>query len=128
MHVGARYYDPKIGRFATRDTFLDQKPYLYCEGDPVNAVDPSGHQVPPKIKIVWTQFPFLGLLPIPIPDIPRKHIPLGSIVVKVGHDDKGDNGSIEIGIGNGKISIGGGHGRKTTTTFTFTFQFGSKPN
>jgi RHS repeat-associated protein len=43
MHVGARYYDAQVGRFTSRDTFLDQKPYLYCEHDPVNAVDPSGH-------------------------------------------------------------------------------------
>ena len=28
-HVGARYYDAQVGRFISRDTFLDQKPYLY---------------------------------------------------------------------------------------------------
>jgi len=33
------------GAFTTRDTYLDQKPYLYCEHDPVNAVDPSGHDI-----------------------------------------------------------------------------------
>ncbi len=43
MHVGARYYDPQVGRFITRDTVLSEHPYLYCEHDPVNAVDPSGH-------------------------------------------------------------------------------------
>jgi RHS repeat-associated protein len=43
MHVGARYYDAQVGRFITRDTQLDQKPYLYCEHDPVNGLDPSGH-------------------------------------------------------------------------------------
>jgi RHS repeat-associated protein len=31
MHVGARYYDAQVGRFITRDTYLDQHPYLYCE-------------------------------------------------------------------------------------------------
>ena len=41
---GCRYYDPQTGTFTSRDTYLDQKPYLYCEHDPVNAVDPSGHQ------------------------------------------------------------------------------------
>jgi len=41
--VGCRYYDPQLGAFTSRDTQLDQKPYLYCEHDPVNAVDPSGH-------------------------------------------------------------------------------------
>jgi len=43
-HVGARYYDALVGRFTSRDTYLDQKPYLYCEHDPVNGLDPSGHQ------------------------------------------------------------------------------------
>jgi RHS repeat-associated protein len=41
--VGCRYYDPQVGSFTTRDTCLDQKPYLYCEHDPVNYLDPSGH-------------------------------------------------------------------------------------
>jgi RHS repeat-associated protein len=43
VKVGARYYDPQVGSFTTRDTYLNQKPCLYCEHDPVNGVDPSGH-------------------------------------------------------------------------------------
>jgi len=48
MLVAARYYDAQVGRFISRDTYLDQHPYLYCDHDPVNAVDlnavdPSGH-------------------------------------------------------------------------------------
>jgi RHS repeat-associated protein len=43
-HVGARYYDATVGRFITRDNYIDQKPYTYCEGDPVNSLDPSGHK------------------------------------------------------------------------------------
>jgi hypothetical protein len=42
LHVGARYYDPTTGRFTTRDSLLTEHPYVYCDGDPVNAVDPSG--------------------------------------------------------------------------------------
>jgi RHS repeat-associated protein len=42
-YVGARYYDAQVDPFITRDTYLDQKPYLYCEHDPVNSLDPSGH-------------------------------------------------------------------------------------
>ena len=41
--VGCRSYDAQVGRFITRDTDLDQKPYAYCDGDPINSVDPSGH-------------------------------------------------------------------------------------
>ncbi len=43
MLVGARYYDAQAGSFISRDTDLDQKPYGYCDADPVNATDPDGH-------------------------------------------------------------------------------------
>ncbi|MDE2127288.1 MAG: hypothetical protein KGJ62_11930 [Armatimonadetes bacterium] len=42
LHVGARYYDPQVGRFASRDSMLDQIPYAYCGGEPNDFVDPSG--------------------------------------------------------------------------------------
>jgi hypothetical protein len=29
----------------SRDSYLDQKPYNYCESDPVNTLDPSGHDL-----------------------------------------------------------------------------------
>ncbi len=41
--MGARYYDATYGRFLTRDTELSQSPYAYCDSDPVNFSDPSGH-------------------------------------------------------------------------------------
>ena len=49
-HLRARDYDPKIGRFVSRDSFegvrnnpITLNPYLYAHADPVNGVDPSGH-------------------------------------------------------------------------------------
>ncbi|MCS6861583.1 MAG: RHS repeat-associated core domain-containing protein [Abditibacteriales bacterium] len=60
MHVGARYYDPLVGRFISADTYLGEiiRPqslnrYNYCEGDPVNYVDPTGHQRKPKEWWDW---------------------------------------------------------------------------
>ncbi|MDW8321235.1 MAG: RHS repeat-associated core domain-containing protein [Armatimonadota bacterium] len=44
LHVGARYYDPQVGRFLSRDAVLSEHPYLYGEHEPVNRVDPSGHE------------------------------------------------------------------------------------
>jgi len=41
--VGDRYYDPALMCFLTRDTELGQLPYTYCDGDPVNHIDPTGH-------------------------------------------------------------------------------------
>ncbi|MBF0593332.1 MAG: RHS repeat-associated core domain-containing protein [Candidatus Omnitrophica bacterium] len=50
MYYGARYYNPRLGRFITPDTIV-QAPsnpqtlnrYTYCNNNPVNLVDPSGH-------------------------------------------------------------------------------------
>lgn len=44
-HVRARYYDLQVGRFLSRDPVLSEHPYLYCEDDPVHAVDPSGYKI-----------------------------------------------------------------------------------
>ena len=48
--VGCRSYDAQVGRFITRDTYLDQKPYAYCDSDPISATDPSGHD--PRMNTV----------------------------------------------------------------------------
>ena len=51
VYLRARYYQPAVGRFLTRDTYTgeDNEPlslhlYTYCENDGMNAVDPSGHK------------------------------------------------------------------------------------
>ncbi len=49
-YYGARYYDPLLGKFITPDTIV-QAPsnpqtlnrYAYCNNNPINNVDPSGH-------------------------------------------------------------------------------------
>ncbi|WP_414932533.1 RHS repeat-associated core domain-containing protein [Streptomyces chrestomyceticus] len=42
-HLGARYYDPSVGRFTQPDPSGQEKnPYLYAEGDPVKRIDPGG--------------------------------------------------------------------------------------
>jgi len=42
LHVEARYDDLHVGRFLSRDAVLSEHPYLYCQHEPVNYVDPSG--------------------------------------------------------------------------------------
>ena len=39
----ARYYSPDLMRFINRDTYDLSNRYAYCEGNPINKVDPSGH-------------------------------------------------------------------------------------
>jgi RHS repeat-associated protein len=44
-HMGARDYDPAVGRWTSKDPIRfagGTNLYVYCEGDPVNAVDISG--------------------------------------------------------------------------------------
>ena len=50
IYLRARYYQPEMGRFLTRDTYTGEEDepqslhlYAYCENDGVNMVDPSGH-------------------------------------------------------------------------------------
>jgi RHS repeat-associated protein len=59
MHVGARYYDPLVGRFISADTYLGEvgnpqslNRYGYVENNPVNAVDPTGH-IPQWLENAW---------------------------------------------------------------------------
>ena len=46
----ARFYDPENGRFVSQDSYRGEQTepgtwhlYAYCANDPVNFVDPSGH-------------------------------------------------------------------------------------
>ena len=51
-YVRARYYDPSLSSFISKDTYLGNiyKPtttnrYAYCSGDPVNNMDLDGHKI-----------------------------------------------------------------------------------
>jgi RHS repeat-associated protein len=47
-YMNARYYEPETGRFISQDTYRGKGEsfwhlYAYCNGDPVNNTDPTGH-------------------------------------------------------------------------------------
>ena len=49
-YLRARYYDPAVGRFISRDSYegsitnpLSLNPYTYVENNPLGNIDPSGH-------------------------------------------------------------------------------------
>ena len=49
IYFGARYYDPTVGRFITKDLYpgnvgnpTSLHPYIYCGNNPVNWIDPYG--------------------------------------------------------------------------------------
>jgi len=49
-YLRARYYKPELGRFWTMDSYegngsdpLSLHKYLYCHGDSINGIDPTGH-------------------------------------------------------------------------------------
>jgi len=74
MKVGARYYDPTIGRWIQKDPILSGVNWwLYCDNDPVNKVDPEGKQggapeFPPE---AWGGHP--SSCPKPYPLFPTPH-------------------------------------------------------
>ncbi len=95
VHVGARYYDPEVGLFTTRDTDLSEKPYQYCEHDPINYCDSNGHE---KYKI---DYPF--------------EISVGGLIIKIIYrfefDTKdnslvGDTVSVEIKVISDRLTLG----------------------
>ena len=74
VYLRARYYEPGVGRFITRDTYTGESDeplslhlYTYCENDGVNAWDPSGHKIKlatkskkKKKKILTTLYKLTG--------------------------------------------------------------------
>jgi len=49
-YLGARFYDPSLGRFIQEDTVegsadhpASQNRYVYCQNDPVSLIDPTGY-------------------------------------------------------------------------------------
>ncbi len=79
LYIGGRWYAPSVGRWASADKWLGNiyRPlslsrYLYCEDDPVNAVDPSGSK--------WREI-IVGLLCLisgePLPEQPPVPPPPG---------------------------------------------------
>jgi RHS repeat-associated protein len=63
VYLRARYYQPAVGRFLTRDTYTGEEDqplslhlYTYCANDGVNAWDPSGHKTYAKEKTLVLEY------------------------------------------------------------------------
>ncbi|MFA5860011.1 MAG: RHS repeat-associated core domain-containing protein, partial [Elusimicrobiota bacterium] len=50
--MGARYYDPMLGRFISKDKLQRTNRYMYCSNNPVNFVDPSGLEEVSKESVI----------------------------------------------------------------------------
>jgi RHS repeat-associated protein len=67
VYLRARYYDPGVGRFLTRDTWQGRRgepitlhKYLYANGNPVVFVDPTGHD--PSLMSLSVTLTIRGML------------------------------------------------------------------
>ena len=107
--VGCRFYDAQVGRFITRDTYLNQAPYAYCNGDPVNCVDRSGHD--PDMGAGGTVLAAVGILLL-VALTPGAIVVGGTIgiVVIIGVVITGIVGTIAGGIFGGGINPPGQDG------------------
>lgn len=43
IYLRSRYYSPKQKSFSSMDTYHRENRYTYCDGDPINYIDPMGH-------------------------------------------------------------------------------------
>ncbi|KAK6507220.1 hypothetical protein TWF481_005670 [Arthrobotrys musiformis] len=43
VYLGSRFYNPRQMSFVSMDTYVTENRYAYCDGDPVNRIDPTGH-------------------------------------------------------------------------------------
>jgi RHS repeat-associated protein len=114
LQAGARYYDPQVGRFTTRDIVLSQHPYIYCGGDPVNFCDPGGRIRLPR----WAQAALVGfgLGGATIPPDPGSVVPNSgeeTPIVRIQPGPRSGNGGGGGGNGNG------GDGDDTTDKIMF---------
>jgi hypothetical protein len=111
-----------VGQFISRDTYLDQKPYNYCEHDPINNLDPSGHDILDWLEDKWKGIAVgavvggvvrtgliiggLALLPVGAPAILVGGLIVGAGII--GGAIGGAVGSIVNGDAPIKGAIGGG--------------------
>jgi RHS repeat-associated protein len=76
MRLGHRMYDSSTGRFISRDPIQDgYNWYAYCNGDPVNVIDPSGLKVVDAGDIAVEPDP-PGTTPPPVPPRPSRPLEL----------------------------------------------------
>ena len=65
LYMNARYYNPTTARFLSQDTYTGsasdpwtQHLYVYCNNNPVNMVDPTGHEAETVYPEGWHFLPF----------------------------------------------------------------------
>jgi RHS repeat-associated protein len=103
VHIAARYYDAQVGLFTTRDTYLTEKPYQYCEHDPINATDPSGHAAENVANASkWVKIGG-GLIPLLVETILDEFCPDNSLGHRIA---RGISGVGLISSGAGFIGVG----------------------
>ena len=108
-YLRARYYNPVIGRFTQEDTYYGDglNLYAYCANNPVGYEDPSGHQVCPTQKAVYSKYRKQGMSKKEAYEAMKKEL---GIERKSGYKDSGT--SPDFGKKDGKHSLSNVEARK----------------
>jgi len=112
-YLRARYYDPSVGRFISRDPLSgnqalpqSQHPYAYAHNNPVNLSDPSGELIPIPI-LLWSGGVLVGAL-LSGPDLYNgvKNCDAGQTIVGiVGITPIGRIGTVASAISKGHAAV-----------------------
>ena len=123
-YLRARYYNPVIGRFTQEDTYYGDglNLYAYCANNPVGYEDPSGHQVCPTQKAVYSKYRKQGMSKKEAYEAMKKEFGIGPKpnertiggYVKNNANPKISLHTNSAGFNNNKGNVYGSVGSKTT--------------
>ena len=57
-HMGARYYDPNVGRFTQKDPIAGNNPYAYADNNPIGRIDIGGKESIKVGNVEWNRYIF----------------------------------------------------------------------
>lgn len=126
VYLRARYYDPLSMRFISRDTKRLFNRYAYCYGDPINNVDPTGHDAETDLVIggaVVTGTIGVGLIyaAITYGSVATAAVGGGAVVTSIAGGALAAAGATLLGAGASTVATVGVAGTVATAALTYMY-------